>query len=67
MTTVGLVFDLPSDEQADVHRRKPDAIAYSKPDIYDPTGRIMHYIRARGMTKVASFPAFAIYAMPESR
>jgi hypothetical protein len=63
----GLVFDLPSDEQADVHRRKPDAIAYSKPDIYDPTGRIMHYIRARGMTKVASFPAFAIYAMPESR
>jgi hypothetical protein len=59
-----LVFALPRQGGPDAGRRNPDVVVYSKPEIYDLTGTIKHYIAARDMKLVATFPAFAIYAAP---
>jgi hypothetical protein len=39
----------------------PDMIVVSKPDVYDGTGAVGHYLRQHGYERVATLPAFAIW------
>lgn len=40
---------------------QPDLVCYSKPDIFDPAGRIENYLRENHFTVTRTLPAFRIY------
>jgi len=45
---------------------KPDWIAVSKPDIYDPSGALADFIAQFGATQATVFPSFVIYRSPNN-
>jgi hypothetical protein len=52
---------MPLDARSHAPWPAPDVIVYSKPNIFDRSGRIAQYIATAGMRQVASYPAFVIY------
>ncbi len=53
--------------QALAGRPEPKWIVASKPDLYDASGALAHYIADHGFHLVAAFPAFNIWEAKESK
>jgi hypothetical protein len=66
LSSPNLTFSSTFSEGSFSATQTPDLVCFSKPDIYDSTGKIDNYLREHDFKVTREFPAFQIFERPAS-